>query len=70
MSTGSSRGFAASTQNQTFNSLLFFYRYGLKREFGELRDVPRAKKSLYIPVVLSRPEIDAISPTSLIRSIW
>ena len=51
---------AASTQNQAFNSLLFLFRHGLKREFGELRDVPRAKKSLYIPMVLSRPEIDAI----------
>ena len=51
---------AASTQNQAFNSLLFLYRHGLKREFGELRDVPRAKKSLYIPTVLSRTEIDAI----------
>jgi integron integrase len=51
---------AASTQNQAFNSLLFFFRHGLGREFGELRDVPRAKKSLYIPVVLSRKEIDAI----------
>ena len=51
---------AASTQNQAFNSLLFFFRHGLKREFGELRDVPRAKKSLYIPTVLSRAEIDAI----------
>lgn len=51
---------AASTQNQAFNSLLFFFRHGLKREFGELRDVPRAKKSTYIPVVLSRAEIDAI----------
>jgi len=51
---------AASTQNQAFNSLLFFFRHGLKREFGELRDVPRAKKSLYIPAVLSREEIDAI----------
>jgi len=51
---------AASTQNQAFDALLFLYRHGLKREFGELRDVPRAKKSLYIPVVLSRPEIDAI----------
>jgi len=51
---------AASTQNQAFNALLFFYRHGLKREFGELRDVPRAKKSLYIPMVLSRSEIDAI----------
>lgn len=51
---------AASTQNQAFNSLLFFFRHGLKREFGELRGVPRAKKSLYIPAVLSREEIDAI----------
>ncbi len=51
---------AASTQNQAFNSLLFLFRHGLKREFSELRDVPRAKKSLYIPAVLSREEIDAI----------
>ena len=51
---------ASTTQNQAFNSLLFFYRHGLKREFGELRDVPRAKRSLYVPVVLSRNEIDAI----------
>lgn len=51
---------ASTTQNQAFNSLLFLYRHGLKREFGELRDVPRAKKSQYVPVVLSRPEIDAI----------
>lgn len=51
---------AASTQNQAFNSLLFLFRHGLKREFGELRGMPRAKKSLYIPVVLSRQEIDGI----------
>jgi integron integrase len=51
---------ASTTQNQAFNSLLFLFRQGLKREFGELRDVPRAKKSLYIPTVLSRAEIDAI----------
>jgi len=51
---------AATTQNQAFNSLLFLFRHGLKREFGELRGVPRAKKSLYIPMVLSREEIDAI----------
>jgi integron integrase len=51
---------AASTQNQAFNSLLFLFRHALKRDFGELRDVPRAKKSLYVPVVLSREEIDSI----------
>lgn len=51
---------AASTQNQAFNSLLFLYRHGLQAEFGILQGVPRAKKSLYVPVVLSREEIDAI----------
>jgi len=51
---------AASTQNQAFNSILFLFRHALKLDFGILRDVPRAKKSLYIPTVLSRPEIDAI----------
>ncbi|TWJ17771.1 site-specific integrase [Geobacter argillaceus] len=51
---------AASTQNQAFNSLLFLFRHALKREFGILRNVPRAKKSLDIPVVLSREEIDSI----------
>ncbi len=51
---------AASTQNQAFNSLLFLFRHALKRDFGILKDVARAKKSLYIPMVLSMPEIDAI----------
>ena len=51
---------AASTQNQAFNSLLFLYRNALKKEFGILNGVPRAKKSLYVPMVLSRKEIDAI----------
>jgi len=51
---------ASSTQNQAFNALLFLFRHGLKREFGVLQGVPRAKKPLYIPTVLSRPEIDAI----------
>lgn len=51
---------ASSTQNQAFNSLLFLFRHGLKRNFGVLNGVPRAKKSLYIPTVLSRKEIDAV----------
>jgi len=51
---------AASTQNQAFNSLLFLFRHALQREFGELREVPRAKKSQYVPMVLSHKEIDAI----------
>ncbi len=38
----------------------FFYRHILKNEFGELKDVVRAKRKPYIPVVLSREEIDGI----------
>lgn len=52
---------ASSTQNQAFNALLFLFRHVLEKEFGDQRDVPRAKKSKYIPVVLSRPEIDAVT---------
>jgi len=51
---------ASSTQNQAFNALLFLFRHVLKKDFGDQRDVPRAKKSKYIPVVLSRQEIDSI----------
>lgn len=51
---------AASTQNQAFNALLFLYRHILKKDFGNHKDIPRAKKSKYIPVVLSRREIDAV----------
>lgn len=51
---------SSSHQNLAFNSLLFLYRYVLKMDFGILKDIPRAKKSTYIPVVLSRREIDDI----------
>ncbi len=51
---------AASTQNQAFSALLFLFRHVLKRDFGDHKDIPRAKKSKYIPVVLSRKEIDAV----------
>jgi hypothetical protein len=51
---------SASTQNQAFNALLFLFRQALKQDFGDYRDVPRAKKSKYIPVVLSRKEKESV----------
>lgn len=51
---------SASTQNQAFNALLFFFRHVLKREPGEITDVVRAKQKPYLPVVLSRREIDLV----------
>jgi integron integrase len=51
---------ASSTQNQAFNAILFLFRYILKRDFGDHKDIPRAKRSSYIPVVLTRKEVDAV----------
>jgi integron integrase len=51
---------SASTQNQAFNALLFLFRHALKQDFGDHKDVPRAKKSKYIPMVLSRKEIETV----------
>jgi site-specific recombinase XerD len=54
------RKVSASSQNQAFNALLFFFRHVLKAEFGEIKDVPRAKRKPYVPVVLSREEVDRV----------
>ena len=54
------RKVSASSQNQAFNALLFFFRHIIKNEFGELKDVVRAKRKPNIPVVLSREEVNAI----------
>ncbi len=51
---------SASSQNQAFNALLFFFRHVLGRDFGKLDGVVRAKRHRYIPVVLSRPETEAL----------
>ena len=51
---------AASTQNQALNALLFLYKEVLKREDFSFSDFTRAKKSVKIPVVLSKREIDLI----------
>jgi integron integrase len=52
------RKVSASSQNQAFNALLFFYRHVLKNEFGDMKDIPRAKRKPYIPVVLSKDEVE------------
>ena len=56
------RQVAASTQNQAFNALLFFFRHVLNQ--GEvienLTDTVRAKPRKRLPVVLSREEIQAL----------
>jgi integron integrase len=51
---------SSSTQNVAFNALLFLYRHVFKKDFGDHKDIPRAKKSTYVPVVLSRDEIQEV----------
>jgi len=54
------REISASSQNQAFNALLFLFRHVLGKDFGKVEGVVRAKRKPYIPVVLSREEIDRI----------
>jgi integron integrase len=51
---------AASSQNQAFNALLFLFTHVLEKEFGKVEGVVRAKRTKYIPVVLSRAEVDRV----------
>lgn len=50
------RRLAASSQNQALCAILFLYREVLRLDIGSL-DAVRAKKSQYIPSVLSRDEV-------------
>jgi len=54
------QGVSASTQNQAFNALLFFFRHVLQQEFGKVEGVVRAKRRPSIPVVLSKEEIGEV----------
>lgn len=54
------QGVSASSQNQAFNALLFLFRNVFGKEFGKIDGIVRAKRRPYIPVVLSRCEVDRI----------
>jgi len=51
------RQVAASTQNQAFSAILFFFKRVLDRDMGDLSDTLRAKRGRQLPVVLSREQI-------------
>ncbi len=54
------RQVAASTQNQALSALLFLYRVVLKQELDISIDAVRAKRSRYLPTVLTREEVLAV----------
>lgn len=56
----SERRVSASTQNQAFNALLFFYRYILDLEIGDLGDVVRATRRRRLPVVLTKSQVHMV----------
>jgi integron integrase len=51
------RKVAASTQNQAFSAVLYFFKRVLNRELGELGDTMRAARGRRLPEVLSREEV-------------
>lgn len=54
------RDLSASTQNQALAALLFLYREVLGIELPWLDELVRAKRSSFLPVVLSRQEVAAL----------
>jgi site-specific recombinase XerD len=51
---------SASTQNQALAALLFLYRHVLPRETVNVEGVIRARRSLTVPVVMTRGEVEAV----------
>jgi len=54
------RRVAASTQNQAFNALLFFYRHILGKDVGDISDTVRARRKRRLPVVLTKNEVERL----------
>src|SRR5438876_12143799 len=54
------RQVAASSQNQAFNTWLFLFQHVLENEIGKVEGVVWAKRRPYMPVVLSREEVDRV----------
>jgi integrase len=71
--------FAASTQNQVLNAILFLYREVLQQDLEGRIDAIRAKRPKRLPTVVTREEVrrvlDAMSGTPqliarLIPAVW
>jgi len=54
------RGVSASTQNQALGAILFLYRHVLEADLPWLDNVVRARKSVHVPVVLPKREVQAL----------
>ena len=52
------RQVSAAAQHQAFNALLFLFRHVFTQALGDLSDTPRAKRSKYLPTMLSWQEVE------------
>lgn len=67
------RDVSASTQSVALNSVMFFYKHVLKKEFDEKIEFARSKKPKRLPVVLSKDEVSKLfklieNPTQLLMA--
>jgi len=60
---------SASSQNQVFNALLFLYRHVIKREFGEIKDIPGPNANLTFPRFYPGKRLTQLSQGLDIRTI-
>ncbi|MGD1045064.1 MAG: phage integrase N-terminal SAM-like domain-containing protein [Bacteroidota bacterium] len=51
---------SSSTQNQALNAIIFLYSQVLHKSLGSFGDVPRAQRSVRLPVIFSRSEVHMI----------
>ncbi len=51
---------APSTQNQTFNAILFFYRFVLDQQIDDMQGALRARRKRRLPVVLTKQEVQTV----------
>jgi site-specific recombinase XerD len=51
---------AASTQNQAFSAVLFLYQAVLKLPLDDSINAVRARRSKYLPTVVSKSEVRAV----------
>jgi integron integrase len=63
------RRVSASTQNQALNALVLLYKDVLRRPLGLLAGAARARRSLRLPVVFTRGEVEALLDR-LEGSVW
>jgi integron integrase len=54
------RRVSASTQNQAFHALLFFFRHVLNKDIGDLGRVIRSARKRRMPVVLTKAEVERL----------